>query len=153
MKKSVIPSLVFLVFAAVFCSCQTVVEGPSDEELINTVMTEWKAAFEAKDLDRLMVLFSENYLSSSGSSKIAMRERMAGAIERGSLDNVKINIRDAKLTLVGDKATFGPVEITIDSEMLALEYTLQKENDKWLIVSSKRRESSFEVKPLNYSRL
>jgi hypothetical protein len=153
MKKSVILSLVFLVFTTGFYGCQTVVEGPSDEELINTAMTEWKAAFEAKDLDRLMVLFSENYLSSSGSSKIAMRERMAGAIKRGSLDNVKINIQNAKLTLVGEKATFGPIEITLDSGTLALEYTLQKEDGKWFIVSSKRQENSFEVKPLNYSRL
>ncbi len=71
-----------------------------------------------------------------------MRERMAGAIERGSLDNVKINIQNAKLTLVGDKAAFGPVEITLDSGTLALEYTLQKEDDKWLIISSKRQENS-----------
>ncbi len=153
MKKSVILNLGFLVFAAAFCGCQTPVEGPSDEQLINTAMTEWKAAFEARDLDRLMVLFSENYISSTGSSKVAMRERMAGAIERGSLDNVEIKIQNAKLTLVGDKATFGPVEITLDRGTLAIEYTLQKENGKWLIVSSRRRENSFGVKLLNYARL
>ena len=152
MKKSVILSLGFLVFTAAFCGCQAPVEGPSDEQLINTVMTEWKAAFEARDLDRLMVLFSEDYISSSGSSKVAMRESMAGAIERGSLDNVEIKIQNAKLTLVGDKATFGPVEITLDRGTLAIEYTLQKENNMWLIISSKRRENSFGVKPLNYAR-
>ncbi len=140
MKKSVILSLTVLFFAAVFCSCQTVVEGPSDEELINTAMTEWKAAFEAKDLDRLMVLFSENYLSSSGSSKIAMRERMSGAIERGSLDSVEAKIQNAELTIVGETATFGPVEIILDRGTLALEYTLQKQDGKWLIVGSKRKE-------------
>ncbi len=153
MKKSVILNLGFFVFAAAFCGCQTPVEGPSDEQLINTTMTEWKAAFEARDLDRLMVLFSENYISSTGSSKVAMHERMAGAIERGSLDNVKIEIQSAKLTLAGDRATFGPVEIILDRGTLALEYTLQKEDGKWLIVSSRRRENSFEVKPLNYARL
>lgn len=153
MKKSVILSLGLLVFAAVFCGCQTLVEGPSDEQLINTTMTEWKAALEAKDLDRLMVLFSESYISSSGSGKVAMRERMAGAIERGFLDNIEIKIQNAKLTLVGDKATFGPVEITSDRGTLAIEYTLQKENDKWFIVSSKRRENSFGVRFLNYARL
>lgn len=153
MKKSVILSLVFLVFVAVFCSCQTVVEGPSDEELINTAMTEWKAAFEAKDLDRLMVLFSEDYISSSGSSKVAMRESMAGAIERGSLDNVQIKIQNAQLILVGETATFGPVEITSDRGTLAIEYTLRKESGMWLIISSKRKENSFGVKPLNYAQL
>ena len=153
MKKTVVLNLFFLIFAVSFCGCQTPVEGPSDEQLINTIMAEWKAAFEARELNRLMILFSENYLSSSGSSKIAMRERMAGAIERGSLDNVKIKIQDAKLTLAGDMATFGPVEIILDRGTLALEYTLQNEDSKWLIVSSRRRENSFEVKLLNYARL
>lgn len=153
MKNSVILDLVLLFFAVVFCGCQTPVEGPSDKQLINTTMTEWKAALEAKDLDRLMAVFSDNYLSSSGSSKVAMREGMAGAIERGSLDNVKIKIENAKLTIIGDQATFGPVEMTSDRATLTIEYTLQREDDKWLIVGSKRQENSFRVQPLNYARL
>ncbi|MHC4587074.1 MAG: YybH family protein [Planctomycetota bacterium] len=153
MKKSVILSLVLLVFAMVICGCQTPAKGPSDKELINATMTEWKAALEAKDLDRLMAVFSDNYVSSSGSGKVAMRERMAGAIERGSLDNIKIKIENAKIMLVGDQATFGPVEITSDRGTLTIEYTLQREDVKWLIVGSKRQENSFRVKPLNYARL
>jgi ketosteroid isomerase-like protein len=153
MKKSVILNLGFLVFTAAFCGCQTLVEGPSDEQLINTVMAEWKAALEAKDLGRLMVLFSEDYVSSSGSGKVAMRERMAGAVERGFLDNIEIKIQNAKLSLVGETATFGPVEITSDRGTLAIEYTLQKQDGMWLIISSKRQENSFEVKSLNYARL
>ena len=82
-----------------------------------------------------------------------MRERMAGAIERGSLDNVEIKIQNAKLTLVGETATFGPVEITSDRGTLTIEYTLQREGDKWLIISSKRQENSFRVRFLNYARL
>lgn len=153
MKKSVILNLVLLVFAAVFCGCQIPAEGPSDEQLINTTMAEWKAALEAKDLDRLMALFSDNYISSSGSSKVAMRESMAGAIERGSLDNIKVKIENAKITLVGDQATFGPVEVTSDRGTLTIEYTLQREDVKWLIVGSKRHENSFRVRFLNYARL
>ena len=152
MKKSVILSLVLLVVAMVFCGCQTPVKGPSDKELINTTMTEWKAAFEARDLDRLMAVFSDNYVSSSGSGKVAMRERMAGAIERGSLDNTNIKIENAQLTLLGQMATFGPVEITSDRGTLTIEYTLKREDDKWLIISSKRQENSFRVRPLNYAR-
>ena len=153
MKKSIILSLSLLIFAVVFCGCQTPAKGPSDEQLINTTMTEWKAAFETKDLDRLMAVFSDNYLSSRGSGKVAMRERMAGAIERGSLDNIEIKIDNAKITIVGETATFGPVEFTSNRGTLTIEYTLQREGDKWLIVSSKRRENSFGVKPLNYARL
>ena len=141
MKKSMILSLGFLVFTLAFYGCQAPGGNVSDEQLINNVMAEWKAAFEAKDLNRLMILFSENYISSSGSSKLAMRERMAGAIERGSLDNVKTNIQNARMNVLGNKAIFGPVEITRNDGTLILEYTLQKEEDKWLIIGSKRREN------------
>lgn len=153
MKKSIILSLSLLIFAVVFCGCQTPAEGPTDKQLINTAMTEWKAALEARDLDRLMALFSDNYVSSSGDGKVAMRERTAGAIERGSLDNIKVKIENAKITLVGDQATFGPVELTSDRGTLTIEYTLHREDVKWLIVGSKRQENSFRVKPLNYARL
>lgn len=141
MKKSVILSLGFLLFTLAFCGCQTPGGNASDKQLINKVMTEWKAAFEAKDLDRLMMLFSEEYISSTGSSKLAMRERMAGAIERGSLNNVQINIQNARMNILGNRATFGPVEVTRDGGVLTIEYTLLKEEDKWFILGSKRKEN------------
>jgi len=140
MKKSVILNLSLTVFAVALCGCQTLGVGPSDEELVSTKMAEWKAAMVAKDLDKLMATFSENYLSSRGSGKDAMRERMAGAIERGFLDSAEVNIEDAQITIEGDKATLSPVEFTSDRGTMALEYTLQKENGAWLIVSSKRQE-------------
>jgi hypothetical protein len=141
MKKFMILYLSFLVFTLVFGGCETPLVKTSDKQLINTAMSEWKVAFEAKDLNRLMKLYSENYLSSTGSSKLAMRERMAGAIERGSFDDVKVKIQDAKINTLGNQATFGPVEITLDRETLVLEYTLQKEESKWLIVNSKRKKN------------
>ena len=141
MKKSVILNLSLAVLAAVLVyGCQTLGEGPSDEQLINTTMAEWKAALAAKDLDKLMALFSEDYVSSRGSGKVAMRERMAGAIERGFLDDVEIKIENAQIRLEGDKATFSPVEFVADRGTMTLEYTLQKENGTWLIISSKRQE-------------
>jgi len=68
----------------------------------------------AKDLDRLMATFSDNYVSARGSGKASMRERLAGAIERGFLDNVEVNIENAQIMIEGDKATFGPVEFVAD---------------------------------------
>jgi len=140
MKKSVILNLSLVVLAVTLCGCQTLGAGPSDEELISTTMAEWKAAMAAKDLDKLMATFSEDYVTSRGSGKVAMRERLAGAIERGFLDSVEVNIEDAQITLEGNKATFSPVEFVADRGTMTLEYTLQKENGTWLIISSKRQE-------------
>ena len=141
MKRSVILNLSLFVLAAVMVSgCQTLGGGPSDEQLVNTTMAEWKAAMVAQDIDKLMAAYSEKYVSSRRSGKDSTRERMTRAFEQSFMDNVEVKIEDVQITIEGDKATFGPVEFVSDRGTLALEYTLQKENGAWLIVGSKRLE-------------
>lgn len=127
-------SLTFVVLA--FSGCQE----PSNEQLVGTTMAEWKAAMKAKDLDKLMAKFSEDYVSSRGSDKVALRERMSRAIERGFMDNVTVSDINAKIIIVGGNATFGPVEFFSDNDTFKLDYILRKEKDTWRIVSSRRYE-------------
>ncbi len=141
MKKSFILNLSLFVLAAVLvCGCQILGVGPSDEQLVNTTMAEWKAALIAHDLDKLMATYSENYVSTQGGGKDSVREFIAGAIEQGYLDNTMINLEDAQITIEADKAKVGPVELTSDAGTYVLEYTLQKEDGTWLIVGSTRLE-------------
>jgi len=129
------------VFTAVLvCGCQTVGVGPSDEEIVSTTMAEWKAVLVAKDLDKLMAAYSEDYVSSRGTGKDSTREFMTRAFDEGFMDSVKVKIEDAQITLEGDTATFGPVEFVSDRGAMKLGYTLRKENGTWLIVGSKRWE-------------
>lgn len=139
MKKSVIVNLGVAALIVVLASgCQ--VGGPSDKELINTTMAEWKAAHAAKDLDRLMATLSENYVSMGGGDKDSMREFIGRAFEEGFMDNVEIKTENAKITIRDDKdsvkATFGPVEFIGDRGTFAFKHILQKENGKWLIVGA-----------------
>ncbi len=137
MKKSVILNLSLLVLAAVLVSgCQTLGVGPSDEELVSATMAEWKAAMAARDMDKLMATFSDNYVSTRGTGKDAMREFMTRAFDEGFMDNVEVNVENAQIMIEGDKATFGPVEFESDRGTFTLEYSLQKENGAWLIVGS-----------------
>ena len=141
MKRSVILNLSLIVLAAFLVSgCQTLGVGPSDEEFISTTMAEWKAAMVAKDIDKLMAAYSEKYVSTRGGGKDSVREFMTNVFELGYLDNVKVNLEDAQITIEADKAKVGPVELTFDTGAYVLEYTLQKEDGAWLIVSSKRLE-------------
>ncbi len=141
MKKSIILNLGLAVFVSAFlCGCQTIGVGPSDEELISSTMTEWKAAMAGKDIDKLMATFSDDYVSTRGSGKDAMREFMTRAFDEGFMDNVEVNVENAQITIEGDKATFGPVEFISDRGTFALEYSLQKENGAWLFVGSKRQQ-------------
>ncbi len=139
MKKSVILNLSLAVLVAIlFCGCQTA--GPSDEQLISTTMTNWKASLIAEDLDKLMAVYSMNYVSTRGTGKDSMREFMTKAFESNFMENVEINIEGAKAMIEGDKAVFGPVEFISDRGMFRLEYKLQKEEEAWLIVGSTRLE-------------
>ncbi len=141
MKRSVILNLSLFVLAAVLVSgCQTLGVGPSDEELVSTTMAEWKAAMAAKDMDKLMATFSDNYVSTRGTGKDSMREFMTRAFERGFLDSVEVKIEDAEIIIEDDKATYGPVEFVSDRGTFKLEYKLQKEDGAWLIIGSKRQE-------------
>jgi len=139
MKKSVILNLNLAVLVAILvCGCQTA--GPSNEQLVSTTMADWKASLIAEDLDKLMTVYSMNYVSTRGTGKDSMREFMTKAFESDFMNNVEINIEDAEIVIEGDKATYGPVEFISDRGTFALEYKLQKEEEAWLIVGSTRLE-------------
>lgn len=137
MGKSVVMNSGVIVLAVVMlCGCQILGLGPSDEDLVSATMADWKTALIAHDMDKLMETFSENYANSDGGDKESVREFISGVIDQGYLDNTKVNLEDAKITIEGDKATVAPVEVTSDAGEYVLEYELQKENGAWLIISS-----------------
>lgn len=136
MNRSVIMKLgVCLVTAVLVCGCQSV-GGPCDEELINCTMTDWKAALIAQDLDKVMAAYSEDYTSTRG-GKDSVRKFMTRVFEEGYLDNAKVNLEKVEIATEGEKAEFGPVEFISDRGTFRLEYTLQKEDEAWLIVGSR----------------
>lgn len=150
MTKSVILNLSLAVFVAVLVfGCQGVDHRVSSEQLISTTMAQWKASLLAKDLDKLMATYSENYVSTRGTGKDSIRERMARILERGFADSADVNIEGARTVIVGKMATFGPVELTSDRGTMSLEFILQKEKRNWLIIGSKRPENSMSVRFLN----
>lgn len=139
MKKAVIMKLGVAVFIVVLVAgCRS--GRLYNKELINTTMTNWKAALIARDLDKAVATYSENYTSTRGSGKDSVRERITRIFDQGYLDNVKVNLEDAETTIDEDKAEFGPVEFNSDRGMFTREYTLQKEDGAWLIIGSKRQQ-------------
>jgi biopolymer transport protein ExbB/TolQ len=150
MKESVVLNLSLAVFVMTLVfGCQVADQKVSNEELIGTTMAQWKASLLAKDLDKLMATYSENYVSTRGTGKDSIRERMARILERGFAESANVNIEGARTVIVGKRATFGPVELTSDRGTMYLEFILQKEKRKWLIIGSKRPENSMGVRFLN----
>lgn len=140
-KSVVINSGVVVLTVVILCGCQIFSLGPSDEKLINATMAKWKAALIAHDMDKFLETYSENYRNIEGGDKNSVREYGARAINEGYLDNLKVNLKDAKIKIEGDMATVAPIELTSDTGTYVLEYNkLKKENGVWLIISSKARE-------------
>ena len=141
MGKSVIMNLGVIALAVIMlCGCQILGLGPSDEDLVNATMADWKAALIAHDMDKLMETYSEDYVNTQGGDKASVREFITGVIDQGYLDNVKINLEDAQVKIEGGKANVGPVELISNAGTYVLDYKLQKEKKAWLIVFSEMQQ-------------
>ena len=136
MNKLAILKVAVCVGAAVLLAgCQS---GRSDQKLIACTMSDWQTAVEAKDVDKIMEAYSENYTSERGSGKDGVRQFMTRAFERGFMENTKVKLDEAEAAIDGDKATFGPVKFVSDRGEFVLEYSLAKEDEAWRIVGTKR---------------
>lgn len=139
-ERNVIIAIAGVCVLTLLCGCQVLQSGPSDEKLVKKTMADWKAAMLAKDIESLMATYSDGYVSSRGDGKDSVRQFMSRAIEQGYMDNVKIGLDAAKITVEDNKANIAPVEFSSDRGTMTLEYTLEKADGKWLIVGSKRPE-------------
>ena len=137
MKRSVVTKLGAGVLALLLlCGCATLGKGPSDEELIAATIAKWSAGLAAQDADKVMATYSENFESADMPDKEAMRELIEMAFEGGYLDDAEVITDEAETVIEGDKATFGPVELSGAMGSMMLDFTLQKEGGAWLIVGS-----------------
>ena len=137
MKKSTMVTLAALALIVSMGGCKS---GPSNAELIGRTMGEWKTGVFAKDLDKVMAAYSEEYISERGDSKQRVREYMQTVFERGMTDNATIGFEQAEAVIDGRRATFGPVKFASDRGSFVMLYVLEREGKVWRIVGSKREQ-------------
>jgi ketosteroid isomerase-like protein len=137
MRKSAVTTLVTAALVIVaFNGCQSTPKGPSDEEQIATMVANWRAAFEAKDVDETMAAYSEDYSDPDTPDKATIRTRIEQAISMGYLDGLVVDTADAQTKVDENTATVTPV--TIKAPMFSMTFALHlaKEDSGWLIVSA-----------------
>ena len=129
---------------AVVCAAAVLLMGgcqlfvPSDEELISSTMVRWKRALVAKDVDKMMEVYSEEFVSGDGNDKEAVREIVEWAIDEGYLEGIEVDLENAEMGIEDEEATFDPVELKfINGDRQRYGYTLRKEKGDWLIVRSR----------------
>lgn len=137
MKSSILVKLGAGVLALLLvCGCATLGKGPSDEELIAATMKQWAAGLAAQDAEKIMAAYSADFESADMPDKEAMAELIEMAIDQGFLEDVEVIADEAETVIEGNKATYGPVELSGAMGSMMLDFTLQKENGAWLIVGS-----------------
>ncbi len=136
MKTLVISMLAVGLVAGLVCGCQTAAKGPSDQELINKVVADWKAAATAKDLDKVMALYSEAFSHFEYGDKAGMKSFIKDAIDMGYMENAEINTANTKVTIEKDKANAYPIEMKAAFGSATIKLDLKKEASGWKITGS-----------------
>lgn len=106
----------------------------SDEDQVYVMMARMKAAFERRDLDRLMSAFADDFKDVEGRSKTALRAFLQTVISSIGTDAVKLETRDAKVTFNADgSGTISPIVVSTPQLSISIDVTGRKVNGIWLI--------------------
>jgi len=134
-KSRIARVLVAAMVVALVCGCAIFGRGPTDEELITKTIEEYSAALAAKDIDRALAAYSEDFQGESGGGKDDIRQLFAGAIDAGYLDDLEMDDTDCEIEIDGKTATVGPVEYSSAMGSMSFEFTMKKEADgMWRII-------------------
>jgi len=130
---------VMVCVVALAIGCASAPKGPSDEELIDQVVTTWTDAILEKDIDKGMSVISEDFSNAEASDKAAWRKYIEWIDGAGYLDGAQVDDSASEIALEEDRATVGPLVLTTAAGVFNLELTLAKEQGGWMIVSSTAR--------------
>lgn len=108
--------------------------GASDEEVIKGIVTDMLAALEAQDVDKMVSYYSDDFESDQGGDKAATREFLAGAKEQGFLEGIEVDQSSSEITVEGEKASVGPIDLEGAFGALTLEFDLEKRGGSWIVV-------------------
>ena len=109
-------------------------KGPTDEEMIQQMMIDVMAALTAKDVDKMVSYYADDFTSDNG-DKAATVAFLNGAKDQGFLDGIVVKTDAMTIAVEGETAKVGPVNLEGAFGALGLNFGLAKRDGKWLVVS------------------
>jgi hypothetical protein len=120
-----------LLMAVMAVGCATTsAKGPTDEEQVQGVVTQWSELLPAGEVDKLMALHSENFKFDDGGKAELGRYLNE---HKSDVTGAEVDTKNAKITVTEDKATAGPIGLAGPGFSIDLTLDLTKENGQWLI--------------------
>ncbi len=108
--------------------------GPSDEELIQTLVATAMNALATKDIDALVALYADDFSSDNG-DKADTEAFLRGAAEQGFLDGLEIDQSGMAITVDGTTASAGPIALEGAFGAITLSFELAKRDGSWIVTS------------------
>ncbi|MBI5091080.1 MAG: hypothetical protein HZB26_01390 [Candidatus Hydrogenedentes bacterium] len=125
--------VILSVICAMLAGCVTQPPQTKDHADIAGLLAQWKEAFVARDINRLMSLYSENY-AANGRNKAAETEALKAEFKGGIEPDALIIVEYATITVDGAKADVAPISISGKTGSASMRLTLAKEDGRWLVV-------------------
>jgi ketosteroid isomerase-like protein len=133
-KTTLLPSIIAGCVILGLAGCASMSKGPSDKDLIQNLLNEWKSATEAQDLDKMMACFSNDFRGDEG-GKDEMRAFLANFIDSGNLDGAEVDLEKAETIIEGNTASVLSTWLSSTAGSLGVDLDLQKDPDgAWRIV-------------------
>ena len=138
MKRLIVGLLTVGLVMMVVAGCASTggeAKGPSDAELLNKAVADWKAAGVAKNMDALIACYSDGFQHYEYGDKAGLQQFLKDALSMGYLEGVEIDETKAQTTITKDAAVVAPIAMKAAFGEAAISLNFKKEAAGWKIVS------------------
>ena len=138
MKKStIVKALIAVVVVTVACGCAGMKKGPTDLELVQLQVQNFKTALLAKDVEKVFACVSDNFYHPEAGDKAAAKELIKQGIDSGYTEDGQMDLTKMEIKIDKDTATAYPITASARPGSVTAGLTLKKEKSKagvaWLI--------------------
>lgn len=129
--------LAVAVMAGAIGGCATSSGGGDPVEQLKAVMGDFIAAQKAKDVEKCVAFFSDDFESDQGTGKDSMTAYYQGLVDQGVFDDIEVSMENCEFAIDGNTVTVGPVDYETPAGGASYEYEFTKESDGiWRITYS-----------------
>ncbi|GEM_PF-319240 len=122
--------LVVMLVAVVAGGCASTPKGPTDAELVQQRIENFKAALLAKDVDKVLMNVSENFYHPEVGDKAGARDIMQQGIDSGFTEGGQVDLSNMQIKIEKDTATAYPIIASAAPGSVTVGLTLKKEKAK-----------------------
>ena len=118
--------------AMALAGCAGGESGPSDMELITSLITDGTMALAAQDIEKATMHYTDDFEWDQG-GKEEYVDFLTTAKDGGFLEDMEINMADMAVVVDGESGTAGPVVVVGAFGELTLNFMVEKREGMWVI--------------------